>query len=57
MQIKRHVRDDAKNNDLEIYLKCFHTINLLPFLEIAQKGEHNPTHQGENVPMPTLKKA
>lgn len=56
MQIKRHVRDDVKKNDLAIYLKCSHKINLLPFLEIAQKGEHNPPHLGEKAPMPILKR-
>jgi hypothetical protein len=57
MQIKRHVKDDVKKNDFPIYLKCFHKINLLPFLEIAQKGEHNPPHLGGKTPMPTLKRS
>jgi hypothetical protein len=43
-------------NDLAIYLKCFHKINLLPFLQMAQKGEHNPPHLRERNSMPTLKR-
>jgi hypothetical protein len=57
MQIKRHVKDDTKKKDRAIYLKYFHKINLLPFLQIAQKGEHNPPHLGERAPMPTLKRS
>jgi hypothetical protein len=56
MQIKRHVKDDTKKNDLGIYLKCSHKINL-PFLQITQKEEHNPPHLGERAPMPTLKRS